>query len=345
MKRAMRYILFAAIGWGLPAHAAPIEKARFTVSGEQPLECEGCRDEWIHALRDIFSDIRSRKLTTGHIVRVELGTPELLMAVTDRDPDGECADFEDATRYDPVKTVQPLPVRLRTVEEWVESEDMDIAFSGSNFKFQDQGGVRAERPCGEMIGVNLRNGHLYWPPADRPELLNENIDFNPDWPSHALLFNADRTTDIVLVTDFDQLNGAAFGIGGSALFTIENGDNPTPGSKPGSAIARLGVGILEDRKTILIVKLEGNNNKVRDKANVPGHRMSRLRNLLRALGAIEAVNLDGSGSAHIVVRDPETGTSSRPADTEGARPIANHFGFRLTNDDVTWTSYGARKED
>lgn len=334
----------ALLAFSLPVLADPIEKARFTFSGDHPLDCVGCRDEWTVALQETFGGLTSKKLTTGHIVRIELGTPGLRMAVTDRDPGGECADFEDATRYDPDKTVQPLPVHLRTVEDWAEMEDLDIAFNGSFFKFQDQGGVRAEHPCGEMIGVNLRNGHLDWPPADRPELLNENIDFNPDWPTYALLFNADRTADIALVEDFTQLNQAAFGIGGSALFTEESGENPTPGSKPSGTIARLGVGILADRHTILIVKLEGNNNKRNDKINAPGHKMSRLRTLLQNLGAVEAINLDGSGSAHIVVRDPNLGQSSRPADTEGARPIANHFGFRLEEAPVTWTSYGDVQE-
>jgi len=341
MNAARYSVLVAALTLNFAAFAAPIEKARFTLSGDQPLDCVGCREEWIEALNKSFKDIKSKKITTGHIVRIELNTPGLRMAVTDRDPGGECAGYEDATRYDPEKTVQPLPVHLRTVEDWAEMKDLDIAFSGSFFKFQDQGGVRADRPCGEMIGVNLRNGHLDWPPADRPELLHEDIDFNPEWPASALLFNADRTADIVYLTDFAQLNNAAFGIGGSALYTQEAGDNPTPGSKPGTALARLGVGIMADRQTILIVKLEGNNNKVNDKDNVPGHKMSRLRTLMRALGAVEAINLDGSGSAHIVVRNHEIGTSSRAADTEGARPIANHFGFELTEEAVNWTSYGA----
>jgi hypothetical protein len=345
IMNAVRYsVLVAALTLNFAAVADPIEKARFTVSGDQPLDCEGCREEWIEPLTAAFSDITSQKLTTGHIVRIELDTPGLRMAVTDRDPEGECADFADATRYDPTKTVQPLPVHLRTVEAWADIENLDIAFSGSFFKFQDQGGVRADHPCGEMIGVNLRNGHLDWPPVDRPELLHEDIDFNPEWSAYALLFNADRTADIVLVEDFTQLNQAAFGIGGSALFTEESGENPTPGSKPSGTIARLGVGILQDRHTILIVKLEGNNNKRNDKINAPGHKMSRLRTLLQNLGAVEAINLDGSGSAHIVVRDPNLGDSSRPADTEGARPIANHFGFRLEEAPVTWTSYGDVQE-
>lgn len=346
-------IIATALAFLLPLAAAadPIEKARFTLSGKEGMiSCDGCRDAWYEAITETFKHLwqqkpkrRSARVVTGHIVRVELDRPNLEVLVTRRDAEGDCREFRDATRYDPEKVEQSLPVLLRTVEDWAITEDVDMAFSGSFFKFRDQGGVRAIPPCGEMIGVNLRDGHLDWPPADQPELLHENIDFNEAWPTYALLFNADRTADVALLTEVDQLYMAAHGIGGSALFT-DNEFDPATGSKPGDPIARLGVGILEDRRTILIVKVEGQNNH-RDKSRARGIRMTLFKSLFERLGAAEAINLDGSGSAHIVVLNEEFGESSRPADTEGARPIANHFGFKLHAEPVEWTSYGTRQAE
>ncbi len=48
--------------------------------------------------------------------------------------------------------------------------------------------------------------------------------------------------------------------------------------------------------------------------------LAELTEILRKLGAVEALNLDGGGSTTLVVR----GTiANRPSDAAGERPVAN----------------------
>lgn len=341
--RAVLLVLISIL-WAASVYAEPILKATFTKSGKQPVNCELCLPEWTNALNQLFAKVSSSKVITGHIVLVDLSDPRLEPLVTDRDPNNDiCGNFVGTHRHNPTAE-QLLPVHLKTVPDWAIEVNADIAFSGGFFKFQNEGGVRADPACGEIIGVNLRNGHLDWPPIDHPEMLQDLIDNNSNWPVSALLLNANHTAEIKYLSAFEDLEDAAYGISGSALY-IDDWENPMPGSKPGSALARLGVGILDDPTKIIIIMLEGNNNKKSNKQDAVGHRIARLRTLMHLLGAVSAINLDGSGSAHIEVRDPALGQSSRPADTEGARPIANHFGFRVLDEAATWVGYVPPQQD
>ena len=48
--------------------------------------------------------------------------------------------------------------------------------------------------------------------------------------------------------------------------------------------------------------------------------------LLRALGATRAINLDGGGSSALVIRDPGNGATrviNHPSDPTGERPVGN----------------------
>lgn len=355
MKKLVVATLLSLAIFSSGATADPIEKARFTLSGKKGLtSCDGCRDGWKRAVQETFRHLwqqkpkkRSAKVITGHIVRVELHHPELEVLVTNRDPENEmCGNFEGLVAYDRSGLVKPLPVLLKTVDSWAEEVMADIAFNGSYFRFQSEGGVRATPPCGEMIGITMHDGYLEWPTEGDPDMLHENINAAGTLQSYTLLFNADRTAKIKYVENHEELANVSSAIGGSLLFqgapAPDQIELPPGSPKPSRKVARIGVGVLADQQTIIVVKLEGDNARI-DKTIVRGQPLRRLAVLLGHLGAVEAINLDGSGSAHIVVRDESLGASSRPADTEGARPIANHFGFRLTNAPVEWISYGTRQ--
>lgn len=336
-------LLMAAFGlsWNMASlRAEPWHVATFTLSGKQETQCDNCLEGWVDNINTALrTKNMSPKLITGHIILVDLATPRLEFLMHRRDPTGVCSNHTGPVAYTVPERQELMPILLRTVPEWAHEVGAGIAVSATNFKFDRVIGVRAhfpDHPCGEMIGLSLRDGIVDWPPQDRPDLLEEPIDSNENWKADAILFYPNRTAAIQHVNSFDQIQQASNGFSGIALY-IGDWTNPLPGTKPAEQIARLGIGILADRQHIIIIQLEGLRST--NKAMVPGVRLGRLTALLRAFGAIEAINLDGSGSAHMV---GSNGFQSRPSDTEGARPIATMFGFRLNDAEVKWTSVEER---
>lgn len=342
-------VSFARSGWAIlaivvcglfptagPLHAEPWQFATFTLSEELPMKCENCRPEWITGIDKVFDRNLPMNpgLITGHIVLIDLSDPKLEFMMRPRDPSGVCKYHVGPVAYtEPVRR-EPLPVHLMTVPEWAREAGATIAFSGPFFKFDRDVGVRAknlDQACGELTGLHLRNGIVEWPPKDRPELLREPIDSVPDFKADAILFYPDRTAAIRSIDSFEdpELQKASYGLSGIRLY-IGADINPTPGTKPTIRMARMGIGIMPDRKQIIIVQLEAGTG---DKNG--GFGLLRLKNLMQALGAVAAINLDGSGSAYMV---GPNGFHSSSSDTEGPRPIAAMFGFRLRQEQVQWKS-------
>lgn len=84
---------------------------------------------------------------------------------------------------------------------------------------------------------------------------------------------------------------------------------------------RTAVGVSGDGRRIWLVTVDG-----RQPEYSVGMSLLETANLLRDLGAVEAINLDGGGSTAMVIRDPRTGTlrvTNRPSDAEGERAVGN----------------------
>ena len=84
---------------------------------------------------------------------------------------------------------------------------------------------------------------------------------------------------------------------------------------------RTAVGISADGRRLLLIVVDG-----RQPWFSVGTTTRETAELLRALGAVTAVNLDGGGSSALVVRDTSTGATrlvNRPSDAAGERPVAN----------------------
>lgn len=77
---------------------------------------------------------------------------------------------------------------------------------------------------------------------------------------------------------------------------------------------RSALGISRDSATLYVVAVDG-----RQQASV-GMTLEELADAMIALGAYEAMNLDGGGSTALVVRDSIVNT---PSDTSGERPVGN----------------------
>ena len=84
---------------------------------------------------------------------------------------------------------------------------------------------------------------------------------------------------------------------------------------------RTAVGIARDAKRLLLVTVDG-----RQKPYSDGMTLRELANLMLALGARDAINLDGGGSTAMVVKAPATGTLAlvnAPSDSAGERAVGN----------------------
>jgi len=83
---------------------------------------------------------------------------------------------------------------------------------------------------------------------------------------------------------------------------------------------RTAVGFDRDEGLLWVVVVDG-----RQPGYSVGMTLPELAGLFEALGAEEAINLDGGGSSVMVV---DGTTVSRPSDAEGERPVANALGIR-----------------
>jgi hypothetical protein len=89
------------------------------------------------------------------------------------------------------------------------------------------------------------------------------------------------------------------------------------GTAPGFSRARhprTAIGISQDSATVYLVVVDG-----RQPASV-GMTLEELANSMIALGAFEALNLDGGGSTTLVLRDSIV---NKPSDPNGERPVGN----------------------
>jgi exopolysaccharide biosynthesis protein len=94
---------------------------------------------------------------------------------------------------------------------------------------------------------------------------------------------------------------------------------------PGFATARhprTAVGIARDGRRLLIVVVDGRQKQYSD-----GATLRELADIMRGLGARDAINLDGGGSSTLVYADPSAAgalrIANRPSDPAGERPVGN----------------------
>jgi len=116
-------------------------------------------------------------------------------------------------------------------------------------------------------------------------------------------------------------------VGGRPLLVRDSvivADVDTTG-QPGFATGRhprTAAGLARNGKRLILVVVDG-----RQKPYSDGMTLRELANLMRALGARDALNLDGGGSTTMVYADPDSGgrlrIANRPSDKEGERPVGD----------------------
>jgi exopolysaccharide biosynthesis protein len=89
---------------------------------------------------------------------------------------------------------------------------------------------------------------------------------------------------------------------------------------------RTAAGIARDGKRLILVVVDG-----RQKGYSDGMTLRETANLLLALGARDAINLDGGGSSTLVYADPAARgglrVADRPSDPTGERPVGDALGI------------------
>ncbi|MFI6057779.1 phosphodiester glycosidase family protein [Streptomyces sp. NPDC051286] len=116
----------------------------------------------------------------------------------------------------------------------------------------------------------------------------------------------------------------AVAVGGYQVL-VADGVARRPGDNDGNELnARTAVGFSADNRRMYLVTIDGRQG------DSPGITLPDLAELMRGMGAYNALNMDGGGSAAMAARLPGTaqaGTVSSPSDNGGERAVANGLGL------------------
>jgi hypothetical protein len=236
----------------------------------------------------------------GVVARVDLSKVNVKVALADpRDPDGD----------------GPNVGQLDTTTQAAHRHNFDLAMNASFFAVTKSREVDGKKVGyfvgngGQPVGWHVSDGKVVTTPAD--------IKLRS-----ALVITKDGNVSIR--EKLTEMPGdVQFAVSGNAVMLLQ-------GEVKGSVLdlirhPRSAVGVSEDGKTLLLVAVDGRQDKVVPKAcggeDCPPHSrgvsMGELGELMKKLGAYTALNLDGGGSTALVARDPATGAHmlmNRPSD-------------------------------
>lgn len=176
------------------------------------------------------------------------------------------------------------------------------------------GGVNADffsfTPPGVPTGVLVARGRMLSPPSSRPVFAVDSLGV-----PHILVLQ--RTADTLV--PFHPIEA----VGGRPVI-VRDGQVSTEATDANAFATtrhpRTAVGITTDGHLLLVV-VDG-----RQPSFSVGMSLAELADLMRGLGAHEALNLDGGGSTTMVARDPASGELrivNRPSDKAGERPVGD----------------------
>ncbi len=193
------------------------------------------------------------------------------------------------------------------------------------------GGVNADfflfTPAGVPTGAHVSAGRVVTPPIARPVFAIDSAG-----RPHILTLSVrgggafavdDTALAHVSLAPLHPMEA----VGGRPVLVRDSvvGDAVDTEGGPGFATGRhprTAVGFADDGKRLLLVVVDG-----RQKPYSDGMTLRELATLMRALGAREALNLDGGGSTALVFADPDSAralrVANRPSDPTGERAVGN----------------------
>ena len=193
------------------------------------------------------------------------------------------------------------------------------------------GGVNADfflfTPPGVPTGAHVSGGRVITPPVNRPVFA---ID-SAGRPHIVTLSVRGGGTFAVDDTALAHVSLAPFhpmeAVGGRPLLARDSVMDTHVDSAGGVSFAssrhpRTAVGIASEGRRLLLVVVDGRQAPYSD-----GMTLRELATLMLALGARDALNLDGGGSTALVYADPDSAhalrVANRPSDATGERPVGN----------------------
>ena len=201
-----------------------------------------------------------------------------------------------------------LPLRARTTSQFLEEFDLEIAVNGDGFSpWWSRGPADYYPHVGDPVaprGDTASLGKVYWR-AQEP------------FPT---LYISSRNQ-----LSFDAPTRPYNAISGETR--LVRGGSPVDGLNDSTLHPRTAIGYSKSEKTLYIVVVDG-----RQPFYSQGITLSELADLMIALGAHDAMNLDGGGSSALVVRgeDGKPRILNSPIDLYipgRERPVANHLGI------------------
>ncbi len=193
------------------------------------------------------------------------------------------------------------------------------------------GGVNADfflfTPPGVPTGLLVSAGRVVTPPSAQPAFAVDSMGR----PRIATFSVRGGGTFVVDDPALARVSLAPFhpleSVGGRPLLAADSviaGQVDTEGQAgfAASRHPRTAVGIAADGRRLLLVVVDGRQRPYSD-----GMTLRELANLMLALGAPDAINLDGGGSTTLVFADPDSGgllrIANRPSDPAGERPVGD----------------------
>ena len=144
--------------------------------------------------------------------------------------------------------------------------------------------------------------------------------FDGGEPSIAFAIMKDGTARIITQDEYESQKDNIQEAVSGRMKLVENGEKTELTDK--SVHPRTAVGISANRKKVYLLVVDGRRENYS-----AGVTLDRLATILIALGADEAINLDGGGSSTFLIRNPEADkgfeTRNRPTDRRGDRAVPN----------------------
>ena len=306
----------------LAAESQPLVVAPFTLS-ESQLTCPNCLADWRAILKNALKPMRPEGMKiVGTVALVDISDPRVVVTTSKHGGTKECQDRKGiAPGYEALGEI-PLPIRLRTAEEWAKKVRLDLAINANPFKTATAGGA-ATFSCGEITGPFVTAGVVEWPPIERKDMLTENVDSDPARPTWALTFSKENTIFIRQIRSYTQLQEYNHVIAGAPLF-IGYASFPSDTKDAKKVMSRIGIGFLPGRREVLIIHLAG---KIKaDGTTAPGFPRQGLSILFRSFGALAALELPGGDYAQLASKG---GPITALKNSSAPQPVAVHLGFRL----------------
>lgn len=219
----------------------------------------------------------------------------------------------------------PAEARLIPVDQWANDRGLDFAINANFFAWKPEG-------YADVLGLSVSQGAVVSPPRAYRDVWDSALVIKPG--NDAEIWRRGRW-------GADQLPLARFavsGIGPTDAHPDRSGPILWRGAvlgahaqvQPNRRHPRTAIGLSQDGERLIAFVVDG-----RQPGWSVGATLPELGAWMHELGAWSALNLDGGGSTSMVVRDPKNPDQwhrNRPSDAQGFRPVANHFGARVTKE-------------